>query len=509
MSEKNQLADIRKLISLPPGEMKRKISRFADQDPYTMLRILFKLIRTEKLSRQKKNNALALTKFLLQKHHRSPLAGWLKNELNTIIDSKNISHEEKAIILSAFEPEDLIDTLDNFKDFVEGFTDIIESFEKFLVNQLRSNPSRLYDIYKVLIEKSKPEGLLAMVEDLAGSEEPEVLQFLELLTYRHDSIISWNALKAIEMASTQDAISTLHSISCLNPVLKKEAEGVSVSLMHELPLPAMNIKSSMKDQKTEKQIKSLDLWVSLIDGNGALSIFIGKKFERNNYFIASILMKSPLGIKDTNLMSNLTRKGYEGIKREYFSELSYYPVQEEYLLNLIMHYLRKGLISGSSIPMEVIILKNVMGWKELEPMEYFYSLPEYDPLKYYPRDLFQFPFETWWIHDFRIYSLLKPHRGKQIFDIPDDIFFKITDLFLEYARRELVPACEICADIIRNSRYHKRTRLTKLFLKIRDEILHPPKNIFQSAFINFAVVATIDNTLHNLSLGIETPECVD
>ncbi len=508
MPKKNQLADLRRLISLPPRDMRRQVSRYIYEDPNTVLKLLFRLIRTEKFTSQKKDNILTLTKFILDRYSPRPLPEWLVNELNRVLNTENISDLDKAIILSAFEPEDLLESLEGFEDFIEDFTDFRDSFEDFIVDQIRSTPSRLHDIHKVIIEKSKVEGLLGMIEDLAGSDEPEVLYFLEHLTYHHDRDVSTSALRAIEMAATQDAINVLYSISRLNPLLKDEAERAYITLMQELPMPSREGISGTGIQGQGKN-KFLDLWVSLIDGNGAMSVFIGKKFGRNNYFFASILMKLKTGIKDTIILTNLTKEGYEDIKREYFSELSYYPVEEEYLLKLVKHFLKQGFNRGFAVPLDMVILKNILGWKNLEPVEYMFDAPDYEPLNYHPKDMFQFPIETWWMHEDRIYRLLKPYKGKETHDIPDSLLLKIAEIFLDYARREAVPMCELCSDIIRNSRYHRRTRLRRLFLTIRNEILNPPESIFQSTFLNFGVVATIDHILHNLSLGVESSEQIE
>lgn len=508
MARKNQLADLRRLIALPPRDMRRQVSRYIYEDPNTVLRLLFRLIRTEKFTSQKKDNILTLTKFILDRHSPRPLPEWLINELKKVLGTENISDLDKAIILSAFEPEDLLESLEGFEDFVEEFTDFRDSFEDFIVDQIRSNPSKLYDIHKVIIEKSKPEGLLGMIEDLAGSEEPEVLCFLEHLTYHHDSEVSLSALRAIEMASTQDAINILYSVSCLNPLMKDEAERTYISLMQELPLTP-EVMSFITDPPGGRKNKYVDLWVSLIDGNGSMSAFIGKKFGRNYYFFASILMKLKVGIKDTIIITNLTKEGYDDIKREYFSELSYYPVKEDYLLKLIKHFMKKGFSNGFAIPLDTVILKNILGWQNLEPVEYMLETSNYKPLSYHPRDMFQFPFETWWMHEDSIYRLLKPYKGKQACDIPDSLFHKIAEIFLDYARREAVPVCELCSDIIRNSSYNRRTRLRRLFLTIRNEILNPPETIFQSTFLNFGVVATIDHILHNLALGVDTSEMIE
>ncbi|GBE37311.1 hypothetical protein BMS3Bbin07_01473 [bacterium BMS3Bbin07] len=508
MARKNQLADLRRLIALPPRDMRRQVSRYIYEDPNTVLRLLFRLIRTEKFTSQKKDNILTLTKFILDRHSPRPLPEWLINELKKVLSTENISDLDKAIILSAFEPEDLLESLEGFEDFVEEFTDFRDSFEDFIVDQIRSNPSKLYDIHKVIIEKSKPEGLLGMIEDLAGSEEPEVLCFLEHLTYHHDSDVSLSALRAIEMASTQDAINILYSVSCLNPLMKDEAERSYISLMQELPLAPEDM-TFITDLSREGKNKYVDLWVSLIDGNGSMSAFIGKKFGRNNYFFASILMKLKVGIKDTIILTNLTKEGYNDIKREYFSELSYYPVKEDYLLKLIKHFMKKGFSNGFAIPLDTVILKNILGWQNIEPVEYMLETPDYKPLCYHPKDMFQFPFETWWMHEDNIYRLLKPYKGKQTCDIPDSLFHKIAEIFLDYARREAVPMCELCSDIIRNSSYSRRTKLRRLFLTIRNEILNPPETIFQSTFLNFGVVATIDHILHNLALGVDISEMIE
>ncbi len=506
MSRKNQLADLRRLISLPARDMRRQASRYIYEDPQTVLRLLFRMILTESFTPLKKDNILTLTKFILERYSPRPLPEWLADELNKVLSTDNITDLDKAIILSAFEPEDLLEKLEGLEEFVENFSDFRGSFEDFIVDQIRTDPSRFFDIHRVIIEKSKPEGLLAMIEDLTGSRAPEVISFLEHLTYHHDRQVRTSALHTIQAAATQDAINTLYSISCLNPLMKKEAEKAYISLMHELPLPKEFRPSGKRRRGGRKEY--LDLWVSLTDGNGAMSAFIGRRFGRNNYFFASILMKLRVGIKDTILITNMTRSGYRAIKKEYFSELSYYPVEEDYLVRLINHFIKRGISRGYTIPIELVLLKNILGW-HLEPVEYTFECEGYERVRYHPRDMFQFPFETWWMHENSLYRVLRPYRGLQIYDIPEGLFHEVTEMFLDYARREVVPMCELCSDIIRNSKYNRRTRLRNLFLTIRDEILNPPANIFRSNFLNFAVVATIDHTLHNISLGVESSELVE
>lgn len=504
MPKKNQLDDLRRLISLPPRDMRRQVGRYLYEDQRTVLKLLFKLIRTERFGNQKKENALTLTRFILESYASGPMPDWLAEELDSIITTGNISEVDKAILLSSFEIEDLIEKVDNFEDFMDELTEASENFENFLIEQVRANPSRLYDIYKVVAEKNNAAGLLSIIDDLTGSESPEVLSFLEVLTYHTNADVSGSALRAIEMASTQDAINTLYSISRNNPSMKEEAESAYISLMHDLPLPSLDLNE--EGRRHPEKDRYIDLWVSLIDGNGAMSTLIGKRFERNNYFFASILMKFSAGIKDTIILTNLTKEGYEDVKREYFSGLSYYPVEEDYLLRLVGHFLKKGQGRGSSVPVDMIILKNILGWRRFEPTEYLYEVPTYEPLKYFPRDIFQFPFETWWMHDRKIYRILRHYRKKGVLDIPDNVMVKITKTFIEYAHREIVPICELSADIVRHSSFSRRTRLIRLCLNIRDEILDPPEDIFRSRFLNFAVITTINNTLHNLSLGIESPE---
>ncbi len=508
MPRKDQLTDLKHLISLSPGEMRKQFSTYVYKDTDTVLRLLFRLIRTEKLTRQKKKNTLALTKFILEHYEADSVPSWLFGELKVLLKNRVISDIDKAVILSAFEPEELMGRLEGFEEFIGGFIEERTDFRDFIVEQISSNPSRLYDIYRVILEKSSPDGLLTMIEDLAGSEEREALQFMELITYHENHDVARAALGTIELASTQDAINTLYSISLLNDNLKAEAEEAYISLMYELPMPAVHNSRSI-EAPDERGKKYVDLWVSLVDGNGALSVFIGKMFARNNYFFASVLLKLSMGIKDTILMSNLTRDAYNDIKKEHFSELNYYPVKEEYIIRLLQHFLKKGKKKGTHLPVEMVILKNILNWTNMEPVDYLYEVPKYQPFKYFPRDLFQFPFETWWMHDFEVYRILKPYKNLEPHQIPPKVFYKITKLFINYARREIVPMCELCVDIIKNSNYKKRTRLMRLFLIIRDELLNPPKYNYDSTFLNYAVFTTIHNTLHNISMGIESPEMIE
>ncbi len=506
MTKKNQFADLRRLISLSPKNLRVNFSRYIYEKPERVLKMLFRLMKTEPLNERKKDNIFTLTRMLIEEHISYPLPQWLIEELGYFLKSNRFTEIDKAILLSVFEPEELVDSVEGFDIFVEDLINTKERFGDFIINQLRTSPSRLYELYSVITEKSKPEGLIAMIDDLTGYEEPEVLKLLELFCYHPDMMIASTALRAIEMASTQEAIETLYSVAALNERLREEAEDAYIALMHELPPPGY---SSRKDPAPSEK-KYIDLWITLADGNGALSAFIGKKYGRNNYFFASVLMKLNTGIKDVIIIPGVARDGYEEIKDNYFTgDIRYYPVHEEYLIKIIKHFLKINISRGTHIPLELIILKNILDWGVLEPVEHSFANMLEKPVKYYPRDLFRFPFDTWWLHDERLYRLLKPYKGLQVFEIPEGIFLRITEIFMEYAHTEIAPLCELCADIIRNSKYRRRVRLQQLFLTIRDEILNPPEKIFDSTFLNFGIVASINNTLHNLSLGIDSPEHIE
>ncbi|NOY64330.1 MAG: hypothetical protein GXO97_02870 [Nitrospirae bacterium] len=506
MTKKNQLADLRRLISLSPKNLRINLSKYIYESPETVLKMLFRLMKTEPLNDRKKDNIFTLARMLIEENINYPLPQWLIDELGYFLKSKRFTEIDKAILLSVFEPEELVDSVDGFDMFVEELINTKERFGDFIINQLRTGPSRLLELYSVITEKSRPEGLIAMIDDLTGYEDVEVIRLLELFCYHPDSMIAMTALRAIEMAGTQEAIETLYCIAALNEQLREEAEDAYINLMHELPLP----REGIKKRKDPQDKKYIDLWITLSDGNGALSAFIGKRYGRNNYFFASILMKHNTGIKDVIIIPGISREGYEEIKENYFTgEIRFYPVQEDYLIKIVKHFLKINIQKGFPVPLELIVLKNILEWGVLEPVEYSFDTELAKPVKYYPRDLFKFPFDTWWLHDERLYRLLKPYKGLQVFEIPEGIFIRITEIFMEYARQEIVPLCELCADIIKNSKYKRRVRLQQLFLTIRNEILNPPEKIFDSTFLNFGIVASINNTLHNLSLGIESPEHIE
>lgn len=356
MPRRKQLTGLKKLISMPPKDMKREVPKFIYEDTATVLKLLFQLMHTEKFYPRKKDNILSLMKYFLSRFSLKPLPLWIIFELNKILASDDLSDLDKALIFSAFEPEDLLNKLEGFKNFVENFSEIKESFKSFIVEQIHLNPSFLYDIHKAIIEQGRSEEVLAMIDDLEGSEEPEPLLFLEHLTYHHDSNVSLSALKAIKKASNQNAINTLYSIACLNPLLKDEAERSYISLMHKIPLNAEDLCLRPAMPFVNKK-KYVELRVSLIDSNGAMSAFIGKQHRRNNYFFATVLMKFGVGIKDVIIVPSLTKEEYQSIKREYFSELSCYSIEEVYLKKLIGHFLKLGLSEGFSVPIELVILK--------------------------------------------------------------------------------------------------------------------------------------------------------
>jgi|Deesub1362B_J571_1020462.scaffolds.fasta_scaffold00010_50 hypothetical protein len=506
MKKKNQLADLRRLIALPPNQVRRFISEYLYEKPPTLTKMLFKLLHTEKLTRQKRENIVNLTKFVLDQYSPRPIPEWLLNELKRLLITDRLSKVDKAIIFSAFNPEELLEKLDGFDEFVNEFTEVRESFSEYIIEQLSENPSILNEIFQIIIEKSNSESLFQMMLDLSGAHEPQILKFLELFTYHPDESVAYQALKAIESSESQEAVKRLYSISRLNRRFREEAEDAYIYLMHQLPMPSEEEITLERDESEEY----LDIWVSLIDGNGAMSTFIGRRFGRNKYFASSVLMKTDAGVKEVLLMSNMPREGYRELKEAYFSDLSFYPIDERYLKRLIKHFLKIGEKAGSTVPVELIILKNILNWDDLEPTEYIYEVAEARPIKYYPRDMFQFPFETWWMHEEVVYDILRPYRDKKVYELPDRVFYRIVDLFIDYARREIVPKCELCADIIRNSKYNKRTRQTALYLTIRNEILNTNiTNYYTSHFLSYGIVATIENTLHNLSLGIESPRDIE
>ncbi len=506
MKKRNQLADLRRLISLPPSQVRRFIPEYLYESPSTLTKLLFKLIYTERLTRQKRENLVNLTKFVLDQYSPNPIPEWLLRELEGLLHTDRLTKVDKAIIFSAFDPEELLQKVKGFEEFVNEFIEVKGSFRDYLIEQLGENPSLLNEVYQIIKEKSHPEGVFSMIEDLAGSEETSILKFLELFTYYPDRTIAGHALRAIEAAANQEAIKRLYSISRLNRRFQQEAEEAYIHLMHQLPMPTR--------EELSLQGKSdgnfLDLWVSLVDGNGAMSTFVGKRFGRNRYFASSVLMKTTDGVKEVLLMSNLPREGYRELKEAYFSDINFYPVSEEYMKRLLKHFLKISERMGNPVPVEVVILKNILNWDDLEPQEYTFGLPETPDIKYYPRDIFQFPIDTWWMHDEVIYDILRPYKGKKAYEIPDSVFFRVVEIFLDYARDHLVPLCELCADIIRNSNYSRRTRLFSLFLTIKKEILTlPVTEYYRSHFLSYGVVATIENTLHNLSLGIGTPEEIE
>ncbi len=497
MPKKNQLADLRRLISLNPKDMRRQAPYYIYEKPEVVLKLLFGLIHSERLNHIKKENILTLMKFILEKHFQPPLPQWLIDELNRMIKTEKLSGIDKAVILSAFEPEELIERLDGFDEFIEEFTEYRESFEDFILEQLLSNRSRLYDIYKVIVEKSSPDVLIGMIDDLLGAEDEEMLSFFEILTYHEDIDVAHAALKAIELASTQESVEKLYSVSRLNTRLGELAEEAYISLIQELPEPVSLDSSELYNDKTETK-------VTLIDGNGAMSAYIGKRFARNSYTFASLLLKHSEGIKDIIILTNLTRESFEEIKKEYLSSLKYYSVPQPFLIRLVNHFLKQGYKKGKEVNRDFIILKNMMKWKGVEPQEYYFSPRSYEPIDYPPRELRKFPFESWWLYSDDIFLLLKPYRGKEVYELPEDIFLEVSEIYLEYARNEIVPYAELCIDIVENSGYKNHTRLTRMLYTIRDEILNTEYVPSDSEFINYQTFRTIYYTLENLSMGFES-----
>jgi hypothetical protein len=249
--------------------------------------------------------------------------------------------------------------------------------------------------------------------------------------------------------------------------------------------------------------------VSLIDGKGSLSAFVGKKTARGRYFLASILMNTETGVKDVQILPGLTYDDYADTKRFVFKdeEITLYPVPVDYLKTLLRHFLYLNIKNEVQPPVEVVVLKNVLDWDDLDPQPYSPAIPEFEPAKYYPRDLNQFPFNTWWLHDKVIYDMLRPFKNMEIIDIPTEIYDEVYTLMLEHASKRLIDRCALCADIIRNSNYRNRTRQIRLFLTLRQELLRATEDPeYWPDFLGMNTVRTISNVLHNLSMGINSPE---
>lgn len=221
------------------------------------------------------------------------------------------------------------------------------------------------------------------------------------------------------------------------------------------------------------------------------------------------LLKSRVGIKDALLVTGASKNEFDEIKEEYTSQLEYYNVSEDYIKKILNHFIDKTIRAGYAIPVEMAALKNLLQWDDLRPEEYNISLPKIKKVKYYPRDIRQFPFDTWWLEDSSVFNILRPYKSRHTFEIPEELLKEVSKIYHEYAKKEIAPACSLCADIIMNSTYRQRTKLISLFTTIKDELLNVPFRLGHSPFLDSMITATIENTLYNLNHGYSSTEFIE
>ncbi len=289
MKKKNQMADLRRLISLPHKEMKRVAPQYLYDPPADVLRYLFKLMHSEKLTATKKKNLLTLARFVLDELAPESIPSWLAVELDRFLRNDRFSLVEKAMLLSGFSHEELLSSVPGYEDFMDAIVEAHseESFEDFIIEHISEDPGVLAEMYYSFTEKTNPDALKFMIMEIQEKSYPQVLKLLELFTYHPDTDLARTALLALAEAHNQDALRRLYSISKLNLALRHEAETLSVDLMYNLPLPQTDELRPKTDNSTYQ-----DLWVSLVDGKGSLSAFIGKKTARGRYFLARFILIS-------------------------------------------------------------------------------------------------------------------------------------------------------------------------------------------------------------------------
>lgn len=506
MKKKNQMADLRRLISLPHRQMKKLAHQYIYEPPGDVLKYLFRLMYSEKLTSTKKKNLLTLARYVLDELAPETIPSWLAVELDRFLRNEHFSLVEKAMLLSGFAHEELLSAVPGYEDFMNALVEehSEESFEDFLIENISRDPGVLAEIYFSFTEKTNPEALKFMLSEIEEKSYPQVLKVLEVLTYHPDSEIAIAALFELAEAKTQDALKRLYSISKLNLQLRDEAERLSVDLMYELPMPETGELRTKSDNS-----KYQDLWVSLIDGKGSLSAMIGKKTARGRYFLANLLLNSEAGVKDVQILPGLSHDDYMETKGFVFEDedVSFFPVSVDYMKKLIKHFLYINIKKNMPVHPEVIVLKNVLDWDDIEPEIYNPEIPEFEPVSYSTKDLRQFPFNTWWLHEKVLYDMLRPFRNMEIIDIPPEVYDEVYKLMLDYAVENLADRCALCADIIRNSNYRNRTRQIRLFLTLRQEILLASDNRdYIPEFLGMSTVRSISNVLHNLAMGINSPE---
>ncbi|MGE5893982.1 MAG: hypothetical protein ACM34I_07990, partial [bacterium] len=147
--------------------MKQACRHYMYEDSSSVLAMLFSLAERPP-SRLLKNNILTLLKSILDHTDEfyASIPDWMVLELNNFIQNPGYTDHEKTLVLSAFDSEELFRRVLSFERFVQRFMDIEESFEEFIIREIRDNRTGLYDIFSTIRARTKPDTMLSMIHDL-------------------------------------------------------------------------------------------------------------------------------------------------------------------------------------------------------------------------------------------------------------------------------------------------------------------------------------------------------
>jgi len=496
---KNQFADLKRLLALPTRDMKRQYEDYIYEDLSRVLPMLFRLARSLS-GKQEKSNVILLLKNLIEQSDEfsKDIPEWMVPELDTFIRNPLFTDRQKAHVLSIFDPDELFKRVITFEKFVQRFVEIRESFEDYIVREIREKRSRLFDIYVTIMERTSPDVIRSMIIDLKGSSYPEAAELLELFTYAPNPDISSLAFHAIKGSDTPYTPVALRSIGRLNPLYLKKARTSSMNTKRTFPeTPPVSAR--------DKDI--MDIGISLPDGNGVLSAVAGARLSRNEYLFIHILYMHGFGFKDISLYTSLSYDGYTEVRDSFLNDSRLLASQEDFFVQLLEHLIHESMQAGSPIPEEIIALKNLMGWFDLDPRSIPLTKKRPSRQGYALSDLEHFPITEWWLKSNRIFHLLEEFRDTDVSRIPEEVLSNVAAAYMEHARSMIMPLCALCSEILLHSASEQtQDLLADTFLAVMSEIESFPDDPFASLFIFYQSINTVHHSIDCLRKGITSVE---
>lgn len=498
MKKKNQLADLKRLIALPTKDMKRQYEQYIYEDASHVLPMLFRLARSLS-GKQEKSNIVLLLKNLIEQSddYYDAIPEWMVPELDTFIRNPLFTDRQKAHVLSTFDPDELFNRVITFEKFVQRFVEIRESFEDYIVREIRGKRSRLFDIYSTILEKTTPDVIRTMILDLKGSTYPEASELLELFTYTPNPDLSGFAYHALRGSDTPYTPLALKSIVKLNPMFSDQPSSPSGGVKRTFP-EAFPV--SPKDREI------LDIQISLPDGDGATTSVIGARLSRNDHMFMQISFLHRFGIRNVSFYPSLNAVNYKEVRETHIDDIGMFPSSELFLRKLIEHFMHESKEAGFPIPAEIIALKNLMGWFDLSAGELPLSKVRAGKPGYTLSDLERLPFSSWWLKDNRISNMLFPFREIDVTAIPEEILFDIAIIYSDHAAKNLPFLCGLCSEIMLHSGSDDRVSMSDTFLAIRSELSSRLEDPFASLFVFYETVNTVHHTILNLQKGLSSVE---